>query len=213
MSRSRESIETEKYEDNDRYERDDRYDRDSEVNLEIDVEVDNSSTVTNIDNSSTVNNVDNSSRSSSSSSSTVNNIDNSSYSTTDIDNITHNTYSTHNTYNHYTVYKTNQITNYFYGSNKRDKFSGTNYKDKIFGGGGKDVYKLKSDGIIDHIHIKRDGVADVARRLSSEDRIHLGGEVTLKTTQRGIKVFSNGTLELIYKGSNLTQNNLEAMII
>lgn len=193
------------YKDYDYKDRDDDYkDHDDDYDDRVTSNASyNSSVVKDIDN--TVTNI--TSKTNNSVTTTTITTNNSLTNNTDIDNITH------ITNNHYTVHKSNNITNYFYGTKRNEKFKGTHYKDKIFGNGGKDMYKLSNDGIVDHIHIKRDGVADVARKLSNEDRIDLGGEITLKTTQKGIKVFSNGVLELIYKGNNLTENALQTMIV
>lgn len=111
------------------------------------------------------------------------------------------------------------VTNYIYGTRRKDYLIGTNQNDviygyqkgdvlvdglgsdQLYGGAGKNTYTMTADGQVDISYIKVDGKVDVITNLGLEDRIDiLGNKVSFVQLDDGIGIYSNHRLQAIYTG-------------
>ena len=111
------------------------------------------------------------------------------------------------------------VTNYIYGTRRKDYLTGTDQNDviygyqqgdtlidglgadRLYGGGGKNTYTMTEDGQVDISYIKVDRKVDTITSLGLEDRIDiLGNKVSFAQLDNGIGIYSNSRLQAIYTG-------------
>ncbi len=111
------------------------------------------------------------------------------------------------------------ITNYIYGTRRKDYLTGTDQNDfiygyqkndilidglgtdRLYGGAGKNTYTMTADGQVDIAYIKRDKKVDTIKSLGLEDRIDiLGRNITFSELDGGIGIYSKHRLQAIYTG-------------
>ena len=111
------------------------------------------------------------------------------------------------------------ITNYIYGTRRKDYLTGTDQNDfiygyqkndtlidglgadRLYGGGGKNTYTMTADGQVDITYVRVDRNVDVITSLGLEDRIDiLGNKVSFAQLDDGIGIYSNSRLQAIYTG-------------
>ena len=123
------------------------------------------------------------------------------------------------------------ITNYIYGTNRRDYLQGTEqddviygYKkrdvlidgggsDRLYGGKGKNTYTMSADNQLDVCYIKVDKKVDIITNLGIEDRIDiLGKKISFDRIDGGIGIYSKHRLQAIYTG-DFSLNRIESITI
>ena len=123
------------------------------------------------------------------------------------------------------------ITNYIYGTNRRDYLHGTEqddviygYKkrdvlidgggsDRLYGGKGKNTYTMSADNQLDVCYIKVDKKVDTITSLGIEDRIDiLGKKISFAKLNDGIGIYSKDRLQAIYTGG-FSLNHIESVTI
>lgn len=111
------------------------------------------------------------------------------------------------------------VTNYIYGTRRRDYLQGTDQNDfiygyqkgdilidglgsdRLYGNGGKNTYTMTADGQVDIAYLKKDKKVDTITSLGLEDRIDiLGKNVSFAELNSGIGIYSNNHLQAIYTG-------------
>lgn len=111
------------------------------------------------------------------------------------------------------------VTNYIYGTRRKDYLQGTDQNDfiygyqkgdvlidglgsdRLYGGGGKNTYTMTADGQVDIAYIKKDNKVDTITSLGLEDRIDiLGKNVSFAELDNGIGIYSNHRLQAVYTG-------------
>lgn len=111
------------------------------------------------------------------------------------------------------------ITNYIYGTRRKDYLTGTDQNDfiygyqkndtlidglgadRLYGGGGKNTYTMTEDGQVDITYVRVDRKVDTITSLGLEDRIDiLGSNVSFAQLDDGIGIYSNHRLQAIYTG-------------
>lgn len=111
------------------------------------------------------------------------------------------------------------ITNYIYGTRRKDYLTGTDQNDviygyqqgdtlidglgadRLYGGSGKNTYSMTADGQVDISYIKVDQKVDTITSLGLEDRIDIfGNKVSFAQLDDGVGIYSNNRLQAIYTG-------------
>jgi hypothetical protein len=124
------------------------------------------------------------------------------------------------------------VTNYIYGTSKKDYLVGTDLDDfiygyqandtlidgagadKLYGAKGKNTYRCTADGQIDFVYIKKDKQPDIIQFVGLEDRIDIpGSKFDFRSNDRGIEIFSKATLQAVYTGGNLSLSQLQSITV
>jgi len=111
------------------------------------------------------------------------------------------------------------VTNYIYGTRRKDYLTGTGQDDiiygyqqgdtlidgfgadRLYGDKGKNTYTMTDDGQTDITFIKCDKKVDTITSLGFEDRIEiLGSDISFAELDSGIGIYSNHRLQAIYTG-------------
>ena len=100
------------------------------------------------------------------------------------------------------------------GGQGDDNIFGGLGSDTLNGGIGANTFDALEDGAADKVRFKADGKADLIRTMDTLDRVFVVGGTNLSfgAIDGGLGIFSNGVLEALYTGNNLTAQQLASQV-